>query len=145
MLAKETTKFSEYPEFNARLTKIKSDVRDIYRELLNDEIVPTNQLLKQKLDKRSKLIGQDSKYNIFSKLKDSPQYFIVNLLSGSADILDTDVASQIINNRLNEKTKADLIQNGYLVNGEEEEKLIEAGCHRFGSKAVILNGNIAST
>jgi hypothetical protein len=28
-----------------------------------------------------------SKYNIFSKIRDSGNYFIVNLLSGNADIL----------------------------------------------------------
>ena len=31
---------------------------------------------------------QYSKYNIFSKIRDSENYFIVNLLSGNADILD---------------------------------------------------------
>lgn len=64
--ARETTKFEEYPEFNARLKKIKSDAYDIYREFLNDEIVPTNELIKKELDKRSKLLGRESKYNIFS-------------------------------------------------------------------------------
>ena len=37
--ARETKQFSEYPEFNARLKKIKSDILDIHREFLNDEIV----------------------------------------------------------------------------------------------------------
>ena len=65
-LARETTKFPEYPEFNARLKKIKSDVLDIHRELLNDETVPTNELLKKELDKRAKLKGLEKKDDIFS-------------------------------------------------------------------------------
>ncbi len=56
-LARETTKFPEHPEFNARLKKIKSDVLGIHRELLNDETVPTNELLKRELDKRAKVKG----------------------------------------------------------------------------------------
>ena len=64
LLARETTKFPEYPEFNARLKKIKSVVFDIHRELLNDETVPTNELLKKELDKRAKLKGLKKKDDI---------------------------------------------------------------------------------
>lgn len=61
-----------------------------------------------------------SKYNIFSKLKDSPYYFIVNILSGNADILTPEKASEIVN-----KTFTDVdeyVEKGYLVDEIEEEK-----------------------
>lgn len=64
--ARETKQFSEYPEFNARLKKIKSDILDIHREFLNDETEPTNELLKKELDKRTRLKGLEKKDNLFS-------------------------------------------------------------------------------
>lgn len=64
--ARETKKFSEYPEFNSRLKKIKSDILDIHRGFLNDETEPSNELLKKELDKRTKLKGLEKKENIFS-------------------------------------------------------------------------------
>jgi len=36
-----------------------------------------------------------SRYNIFSKIRDSENYFIVNLLSGNADILGINDAEKI--------------------------------------------------
>ena len=36
-----------------------------------------------------------SKYNIFSKIRDSENYFIVNPLSGNADILNADDAEKL--------------------------------------------------
>ena len=47
--AKETKKFPEYPEFNTRLNDIESTIKDIYRTLVNDNIAPTPELLKEKL------------------------------------------------------------------------------------------------
>lgn len=64
--ARETKQFSEYPEFNDRLKKIKSDVFSIYRKVLNDEIEPTNDLLRRELDKRSRLKGIEKKHHLFS-------------------------------------------------------------------------------
>ena len=64
--ARETKQFSEYPEFNARLKKIKSDILDIHREFLNDETEPSNELLKKELDKRAKLKGLEKKEDLFS-------------------------------------------------------------------------------
>ncbi len=69
-----------------------------------------------------------SKYNIFSKIRDSENYFIINLLSGSADILTGDdvkkleaikrgesISDNIFSNELTEK--------GYLIEESEERKL----------------------
>ena len=36
-----------------------------------------------------------SKYNIFSKIRDSENFFIINLLTGNADILDTEDAEKL--------------------------------------------------
>lgn len=61
-----------------------------------------------------------SKYNIFSKLKDSPDYFILNILSGNADILEPQKAEEISSG---EFTNVDeYIRKGYLVDEKEETK-----------------------
>ncbi|GHS92526.1 hypothetical protein FACS1894203_5040 [Bacteroidia bacterium] len=39
---KETKKFPEYPEFNARLQDIESKALNVLRNLQNDGIVPPN-------------------------------------------------------------------------------------------------------
>lgn len=59
-----------------------------------------------------------SKHNIFSRIKDSENYFIVNLLSGNADILSPDEAL---------KLKAILNNNGDLVDPEFINELEEKG------------------
>lgn len=61
-----------------------------------------------------------SKYNIFSKLKDSPDYFILNILSGNADILDANKAKEIISGNFTDI--GEYIEKGYLVNESEENK-----------------------
>lgn len=48
--AKETKAFPEYPEFNSMLNNIETTVNNIYRKLVNDNIVPTPQLLKENLN-----------------------------------------------------------------------------------------------
>ncbi len=68
-----------------------------------------------------------SKHNIFSRIKESENYFIVNLLSGSADIL-TPAEGRMVQDFLDGKTiPADfhesLTVQGYLVDAKEEEKL----------------------
>lgn len=61
-----------------------------------------------------------SDHNIFSKIRDSENYFIINLLSGNADILEKHEAEQIIGikntGRYNEEAGfvKDLIEKGYL-------------------------------
>ncbi len=68
-----------------------------------------------------------SKHNIFSKIKESDNYFIVNLLNGSADLLNPAEGS-MIKDFLNGKTiPADFHENltkqGYLMDIKEEEQL----------------------
>ncbi len=48
---KETKKFPQYPEFNARLQDIEDTALSVLRRLQNDEITPTNELLKMEFDK----------------------------------------------------------------------------------------------
>lgn len=67
-----------------------------------------------------------SKHNIFSKIKDSENYFIVNLLSGNADIVYPEEA-QMLHDFFNGKMlPAELSENlrakGYLVDEKEEEQ-----------------------
>jgi uncharacterized protein len=69
-----------------------------------------------------------SKHNIFSKIKDSENFFIVNLLTGNADIVSPNDAQKIIEIR-NSKPVADanfmaeLVEKGYWVDEKEEAKL----------------------
>ncbi len=66
-----------------------------------------------------------SKFNIFSKIRDSENYFIVNLLTGNADILNIDDAKKIGLIKIGEKIddedfKDELISKGYLIDEAEE-------------------------
>ena len=61
-----------------------------------------------------------SKHNIFSKIKGSDNYYLINLLSGQADILEPDEAHQYINQTI--LNTQDYIEKGYLVDRAEEEK-----------------------
>ncbi len=62
-----------------------------------------------------------SKHNIFSKITGSESYFLLNLLSGQADILEPDEARRYIDKEItNTQT---YIDKGYLVDHKEEEKL----------------------
>lgn len=62
-----------------------------------------------------------SKYNIFSKIKDSDSFYIVNLLTGNADILDSQKAKEIENREFSETDE--LFIKGYLADENEEKKL----------------------
>ncbi len=64
---------------------------------------------------------QKSKYNIFSKIHNSDSYYIVNSLSGNADILDKEEAERYQNNKLEDVSV--WIEKGYLVNPDEEQKI----------------------
>jgi uncharacterized protein len=69
-----------------------------------------------------------SKHNIFSKIKDSENFFIVNLLTGNADIVNSiDAAriSSIINNGtiIGNDFIAELQEKGYLTDEKQEGKL----------------------
>ncbi len=47
---KETKTFPEYVEFNSMLNNIETSINNIYRKLVNDNITPTPQLLKENLN-----------------------------------------------------------------------------------------------
>ncbi len=62
-----------------------------------------------------------SRYNIFSKIRDSSNYFLVNTLSGNADIVSPKKAREIL-----EGTYTDVeeyAEKGYLIDEEREERL----------------------
>ena len=62
-----------------------------------------------------------SKYNIISKIQDLNEYFIINVLSGNADILTADEYSDIINGNYNDA----FIDKGYFVDSYNENKLFK--------------------
>lgn len=69
-----------------------------------------------------------SKYNIFSGIRDSENYFILNLLTGNADILSRSEAIQIQDirngNKLPDKGLFELLAGkGYIVSEDEEKSL----------------------
>jgi site-specific recombinase XerD len=63
--AKETKKFQEYPEFNARLKSLESKANTAYRKILNDGLEPTNELIKKELDKTIRF-AESQKTDLFS-------------------------------------------------------------------------------
>jgi uncharacterized protein len=69
-----------------------------------------------------------SKYNILSKVRDSENYFIVNLLTGNADIIDKEEAERlkvIRNGEVNSEDtfSAELIEKGYVAEESDETSL----------------------
>lgn len=69
-----------------------------------------------------------SKYNIFSRIRDSENYFILNFLTGNADILSRPEASQIQDVRNGKKLPDNgffelLAGKGYIISEEEEKSL----------------------
>lgn len=69
-----------------------------------------------------------SKHNIFSGIKDSENFFIVNILTGNADILSPADAEKITRLRNNEPVADtdfinELAEKGYLIEKDEEGKL----------------------
>jgi uncharacterized protein len=62
-----------------------------------------------------------SKHNIFSKIKDSESYYIVNLLTGNADILDKSKANEIISGNFTDLDEYKA--KGYLIDKQAEKKL----------------------
>ena len=68
-----------------------------------------------------------SRYNIFSKIRDSENYFIVNILSGNADILDSSDAGKIEVLKKGEvltdkKFIDELAEKGYIADETKEKK-----------------------
>jgi uncharacterized protein len=71
---------------------------------------------------------QYSKYNIFSKIRDSESHFIINLLTGNADILSIDDAKKLDYIRKGEEVIdkefiKELNEKGYLSDEAEESRL----------------------
>lgn len=68
-----------------------------------------------------------SKYNIFSKIKDSHNHFIVNILTGNADILESGDAKKVealkSGDIPDDSFSSEMIGRGYLSNETEEKKL----------------------
>ncbi|MBN2533924.1 MAG: radical SAM protein [Spirochaetales bacterium] len=62
-----------------------------------------------------------SKYTILGKIKNSYDYFLINLLTGSADIVDEETAIKFRQGVYLQKN--DLIKKGYLINQEDEKIL----------------------
>lgn len=60
---------------------------------------------------------QLSKYNIISKIKDSDDWFVVNALSGQADVLDQETYHSLISGEEN----PEFAENGYLVDPAQEK------------------------
>ncbi|MDO9613967.1 MAG: hypothetical protein Q7J86_05525, partial [Bacteroidota bacterium] len=71
---------------------------------------------------------QLSKYNITSKIKDSDNWFVVNSLSGQADILDQETFAQLKNI---DETNQELIENGYIVDPVQEKRLFREKYLKF--------------
>ena len=70
---------------------------------------------------------QLSKYNIISKIKDSDNWFVVNTLSGQADVLDQDTHKQLLSGEEN----PEFVENGYLVDPAQEKKLFREKYLKF--------------
>ena len=69
-----------------------------------------------------------SRYNIFSKIRESENYFIMNLLSGSADLLSSEDAEKVKavqsdNNFPYNDFVRELAGKGYLMDSDEESRL----------------------
>ncbi|MHB8930345.1 MAG: radical SAM protein [Melioribacteraceae bacterium] len=62
-----------------------------------------------------------SKYNIFSKIRNSDDYYLVNLLSGNADILQPVKANEILNGNYGDIQE--YLEKGYLIDENEEKKI----------------------
>ena len=70
---------------------------------------------------------QLSKYNIISKIKDSDDWFVVNALSGQADVLDQETYNSLISGADN----PEFAENGYLVDPAQEKKLFREKYLKF--------------
>jgi uncharacterized protein len=70
-----------------------------------------------------------SKYNIIGKVYNSSKYFIVNQLSGQADILEPETGEMLVNGNIPDPDS--FIQKGYLVNPDEEKILFERKYNEF--------------
>lgn len=65
-----------------------------------------------------------SRHNILSRIHRSDDYFLVNVLSGNADILTSGEADRVMNGRIIDDP--DYISKGYVVDPAQEEKLFRS-------------------
>ena len=65
-----------------------------------------------------------SRHNIIAKVHQSDEYFIVNLLSGNADLLTAKEASRL--NGINVPPDPEYFEKGYVVNPESEAKIFRS-------------------
>jgi len=70
---------------------------------------------------------QLSKYNIISKVKDSDDWFVVNALSGQADVLGQETYVSLISGA----EDSEFSENGYLVDPAQEKKLFREKYLKF--------------
>ncbi len=64
-----------------------------------------------------------SKHNIISRIKDSDNYYILNLLSGNADVLEPELAERYQAGTLTPDQIAQFTEKGYIADPEKEAKL----------------------
>ena len=62
-----------------------------------------------------------SKYNIFSKIRNSENYYLINILTGNADILPAEKASEIKSG--NYTGLEEYVEKGYLIDEAKEKQL----------------------
>jgi uncharacterized protein len=62
-----------------------------------------------------------SKYNIFSKVRNSEDYYLINLLSGNADIINLEKAEEIKSGNFSDVSE--YIDKGYLIDENDEKKI----------------------
>jgi len=74
--AKETSKFPQYPEFNARLDNLVSTINTIRNNLINNEETPTPEKLKSELDKKYKGLTAPTKKIQLNYLMQYIDFFI---------------------------------------------------------------------
>tara|TARA_R110002020_G_scaffold435662_2_gene645847 strand:+ start:2166 stop:3401 length:1236 start_codon:yes stop_codon:yes gene_type:complete len=88
--AKETKKFPQYPEFNARLDKFQNGINNAYRRLLNDGIQPTNKVLKEEFEAElSGNIIQSKKTTLFEFIENFIKESKINRKEGTIKVYKT--------------------------------------------------------
>ena len=63
-----------------------------------------------------------SEHNIISRIRDSENFFIVNLLSKNADIIEPDLEERVRRGTLTSGEEKEFSEKGYLVDPEQERK-----------------------
>lgn len=76
-----------------------------------------------------------SKHNIVSRIRDSSDFFVVNLLSGNADLLNKSEAGTLTGTKngesVSQEVESSMVQNGYLVKPADEGRLFRNRYYDF--------------